>query len=484
MRLADILKDIEYTIVKGNVDVDIRGICYDSRNSKDGSMFVAIKGFKSDGADYIGDAIERGAVAVLVDGEISIDKDITLIKVENTRKSLAKIASNYYGDPSKQLFLIGVTGTNGKTSVTYMIKSILESQNNKVGLIGTIQNMIGDKVYPTERTTPESLDLQRYLRLMVDEGVKYVVMEVSSHSLALNRVDECDFDIAVFTNLTQDHLDFHKTMDDYANAKAKLFRMAKIACVINIDDDYSSLIIENSNAKVVTYGIKDYAYIMAKDIKNDIKGAKYTVQIEDIKSDIALKIPGLFSVYNSLAAISVAFILGIPLQSVKMALKDVKIKGRFEVLDIDAPYNVVIDYAHTPDGLENLMKAFGEYDTGRKILLFGCGGDRDKGKRPKMGEVAGRYADFVIITSDNPRSEDPMKIISEIEAGIKNTKCPYKIIENRKEAIKYALSIAKDNDIVILAGKGHETYQVLKDGVIDFDEREIVKEILDGDEKS
>ncbi|KAA5807265.1 UDP-N-acetylmuramoyl-L-alanyl-D-glutamate--2,6-diaminopimelate ligase [Thermoanaerobacterium thermosaccharolyticum] len=484
MRLADVLKDIEYTIVKGNVDVDIRGICYDSRNSKDGSMFVAIKGFKSDGADYIGDAIERGAVAVLVDGEISIDKDITLIKVQNTRKSLAKIASNYYGDPSKQLFLIGVTGTNGKTSVTYMIKSILESQNNKVGLIGTIQNMIGDKVYPTERTTPESLDLQRYLRLMVDEGVKYVVMEVSSHSLALNRVDECDFDIAVFTNLTQDHLDFHKTMDDYANAKAKLFRMAKTACVINIDDDYSSLIIENSNAKVVTYGIKDYAYIMAKDIKNDIKGAKYTVQIEDIKSDIALKIPGLFSVYNSLAAISVAFILGIPLQSVKMALKDVKIKGRFEVLDIDAPYNVVIDYAHTPDGLENLMKAFGEYDTGRKILLFGCGGDRDKGKRPKMGEVAGKYADFVIITSDNPRSEDPMQIISEIEMGIKNTNCPYKIIENRKEAIKYALSIAKDNDIVILAGKGHETYQVLKDRVIDFDEREIVKEILNGDEKN
>ncbi|OXT07830.1 UDP-N-acetylmuramoyl-L-alanyl-D-glutamate--2,6-diaminopimelate ligase [Thermoanaerobacterium thermosaccharolyticum] len=484
MRLADVLKDIEYTIVKGNVDVDIRGICYDSRNSKDGSMFVAIKGFKSDGADYIGDAIERGAVAILVDGEISIDKDITLIKVQNTRKSLAKIASNYYGDPSKQLFLIGVTGTNGKTSVTYMIKSILESQNNKVGLIGTIQNMIGDKVYPTERTTPESLDLQRYLRLMVDEGVKYVVMEVSSHSLALNRVDECDFDIAVFTNLTQDHLDFHKTMDDYANAKAKLFRMAKTACVINIDDDYSSLIIENSNAKVVTYGIKDYAYIMAKDIKNDIKGAKYTVQIEDIKSDIALKIPGLFSVYNSLAAISVAFILGIPLQSVKIALKDVKIKGRFEVLDIDAPYNVVIDYAHTPDGLENLMKAFGEYDTGRKILLFGCGGDRDKGKRPKMGEVAGKYADFVIITSDNPRSEDPMQIISEIEMGIKNTKCPYKIIENRKEAIKYALSIAKDNDIVILAGKGHETYQVLKDRVIDFDEREIVKEILNGDEKN
>lgn len=484
MRLADVLKDIEYTIVKGNVDVDIRGICYDSRNSKDGSMFVAIKGFKSDGADYIGDAIERGAVAILVDGEISIDKDITLIKVQNTRKSLAKIASNYYGDPSKQLFLIGVTGTNGKTSVTYMIKSILESQNNKVGLIGTIQNMIGDKVYPTERTTPESLDLQRYLRLMVDEGVKYVVMEVSSHSLALNRVDECDFDIAVFTNLTQDHLDFHKTMDDYANAKAKLFRMAKTACVINIDDDYSSLIIENSNAKVVTYGIKDYAYIMAKDIKNDIKGAKYTVQIEDIKSDIALKIPGLFSVYNSLAAISVAFILGIPLQSVKIALKDVKIKGRFEVLDIDAPYNVVIDYAHTPDGLENLMKAFGEYDTGRKILLFGCGGDRDKGKRPKMGEVAGKYADFVIITSDNPRSEDPMQIISEIEMGIKNTKCPYKIIENRKEAIKYALSIAKDNDIVILAGKGHETYQVLKDRVIDFDEREIVEEILNGDEKN
>ncbi|MEG6565497.1 UDP-N-acetylmuramoyl-L-alanyl-D-glutamate--2,6-diaminopimelate ligase [Thermoanaerobacterium saccharolyticum] len=483
MRLVDILKDVKYTTIKGNIDVDVKGICYDSRNSKEGSLFVAIKGFKFDGADYINDAVEKGAIAVVVEHEVSIDKDITVIKVENARKSLAKIASNYYGDPSKQLFMIGVTGTNGKTSVTYMIKSILESQNNKVGLIGTIHNMIGDKVYPTERTTPESLDLQRYLRLMVDEGVKYVVMEVSSHSLALNRVDECKFDIAVFTNLTQDHLDFHKTMDEYANAKAKLFRMAKTACVINIDDDYSSFMIENSNAKVVTYGIKDYAYIMAKDIKNDIKGAKYTVQIEDIKSEIALKIPGLFSVYNSLAAISVAFILGIPLQSVKMALKDVKIKGRFEVLDLEVPYNVVIDYAHTPDGLENLMKAFGEYNTGKKILLFGCGGDRDKGKRPKMGEVAGKFADFVIITSDNPRSEKPIDIIREIEEGIKNTKCPYTIIEDRKEAIKYALSIAKDNDVVILAGKGHETYQVLKDKVIDFDERDIVREILNGDEK-
>lgn len=484
MRLADVMKDIDYNIVKGDINVEIKGICYDSRNSKDGSMFVAIKGFKVDGTNFINDAIKLGANVIVLDQDITVSDDVTVVKVNDSRKALAKIAANYYGNPSKQLFLIGVTGTNGKTSVTYMIKSILESQNNKVGLIGTIHNMIGDKVFQSEHTTPESLDLQRYLRLMVDEGVKYVVMEVSSHSLALDRVDECDFDIAVFTNLTQDHLDFHKTMENYANAKAKLFRMAKTACIINIDDDYSSLMIENSNAKVVTYGIKDYAYIMAKDIKNSLKGAKYKVQIEDKREDIVLKIPGLFSVYNSLAAISVAFILGIPLQSVKMSLSKIQVKGRFEVLDIDKPYYVVIDYAHTPDGIENLMKVFDEYEVGKKILLFGCGGDRDKGKRPIMGEIAGEYADYAIITSDNPRTEDPMTIINEIEEGIKKTNCPYTIIENRKEAIRYALSIAKENDVVILAGKGHETYQILKDKVIHFDEREIVRDILNGDGKN
>ncbi|SNX52793.1 UDP-N-acetylmuramoyl-L-alanyl-D-glutamate--2,6-diaminopimelate ligase [Thermoanaerobacterium sp. RBIITD] len=484
MRLADVMKDIDYNIVKGDINVEIKGICYDSRNSKDGSMFVAIKGFKVDGTNFINDAIKLGANVIVLDQDITVSDDVTVVKVNDSRKALAKIAANYYGNPSKQLFLIGVTGTNGKTSVTYMIKSILESQNNKVGLIGTIHNMIGDKVFQSEHTTPESLDLQRYLRLMVDEGVKYVVMEVSSHSLALDRVDECDFDIAVFTNLTQDHLDFHKTMENYANAKAKLFRMAKTACIINIDDDYSSLMIENSNAKVVTYGIKDYAYIIAKDIKNSLKGAKYKVQIEDKREDIVLKIPGLFSVYNSLAAISVAFILGIPLQSVKMSLSKIQVKGRFEVLDIDKPYYVVIDYAHTPDGIENLMKVFDEYEVGKKILLFGCGGDRDKGKRPIMGEIAGEYADYAIITSDNPRTEDPMTIINEIEEGIKKTNCPYTIIENRKEAIRYALSIAKENDVVILAGKGHETYQILKDKVIHFDEREIVRDILNGDGKN
>lgn len=481
MRLTDILKDTNYKILKGNLDIEIKGIFYDSRKCKDFSMFIAIKGFKTDGVNYITDAIKNGAKVIVVDREIMIPEEVTVVKVVDCRSAMAKMAANYYSEPTKQLFLIGVTGTNGKTSVTYMIKSILESQNNKVGLIGTIKNMIGDKEFKTERTTPESIDLQKYFRIMVDEGVKYVVMEVSSHSLALKRVDECNFDIAVFTNLTQDHLDFHKTMDNYARTKAKLFKMAKQACVINIDDDYSSLMIENSNAKVVTYGIKDHAYIMAKDVNNSLKGVKYKVQIEDVKDEIALKIPGLFSVYNSLAAISVAFILGIPLQSVKMALNKVKIKGRFELLDAEKPYNIIIDYAHTPDGLENLMKAFNDYEINKKILVFGCGGDRDVTKRSIMGEIAGKYADFTIITSDNPRTEDPMAIIKNIETGIKKTNSSYIIIENRKEAIKYALSIAKKDDVIILAGKGHETYQILKNKTIHFDERDVVKEILNED---
>lgn len=481
MKLTDILKDIEFEI-KGDINVEIRGICYNSKKCDKNFIFIAIKGFKEDGADFINDAIKRGANVIVIDRDVEITGNITVIKVKNCRKAMAKISSNYYGNPTSRLFLIGVTGTNGKTSVTYMIKSILESQNNKVGLIGTIQNMIGNKVFPSEHTTPESLDLQKFFRVMLDEGVKYVVMEVSSHSLALNRVDECDFDIAVFTNLTEDHLDFHRTMKNYADAKKKLFQMAKTACIINIDDDYASLMIESSNAKVLTYGIKDCAYIMAKDIKINLKGTRFKVQIQDTAEEISLKMPGLFNVYNALAAISVAYFLKIPLNTIKMVLSKIQVKGRFEVIDLDVPYYIIIDYAHTPDGIENLMKTLDEYETGRKILLFGCGGDRDVNKRPIMGEIAGKHADLCILTSDNPRTEEPMEIIKQIEKGIKKTSCPYVIIENRKEAIRYALSAARENDVVILAGKGHETYQVLNDKTIHFDEREIIRQILDEDE--
>ncbi|AIS52712.1 UDP-N-acetylmuramoyl-L-alanyl-D-glutamate--2,6-diaminopimelate ligase MurE [Thermoanaerobacter kivui] len=477
MKLTEILKGVKCEI-KGNPNIDINGVCYDSRKAKSKYLFIAIKGFNTDGALYIEDAIKNGAIAVVADREVKEYPGVTTVLVEDAKAAMAKIAANFYKNPTSKLILIGITGTNGKTSVTYMLKSILESQNNKVGLVGTIQNMIGDEVIPSVHTTPESLDLQELFSVMVNKGAKYVVMEVSSHSLALNRVDECEFDIAVFTNLSQDHLDFHKNMEEYAKTKSKLFKMAKQASVINIDDKYSSMMIESSKAKVLTYGIKDFAYVMAKDIQNSLNGVKFKVQIEDKKEEMLLKIPGLFSVYNALAAITVADFLGITLPIIKEALSKVTVKGRFELVETGRDFHVIIDYAHTPDGIKNIMEALNEYKTGRKILLFGCGGDRDKLKRPLMGEVAGRYADFCILTSDNPRSENPMEIILQIEEGIKKTNCPYTIIEDRKEAIRYALSIAKKDDVVILAGKGHETYQVIKDKVIPFDEREIVKEIL------
>ncbi|HHY79833.1 MAG TPA: UDP-N-acetylmuramoyl-L-alanyl-D-glutamate--2,6-diaminopimelate ligase, partial [Thermoanaerobacter sp.] len=424
MKLIDILKGVNCEI-KGDPNIDISGVCYDSRKSKNKYLFIAIKGFKTDGIFYVEEAIKNGAVAVVTDREIKEYPGITTVLVEDARAAMAKIASNFYNNPTSKLTLIGVTGTNGKTSVTYMLKAILERQNNKVGLVGTIQNMIGDEVIPSVHTTPESLDLQELFSIMVNKGVKYVVMEVSSHSLALNRVDECEFDIAVFTNLSQDHLDFHQNMEEYAKTKSKLFKMAKSASVINIDDKYSSMMIESSKAKVLTYGIKDFAYVMAKDIRNSLDGVKFKVQIEDKKEEISLKIPGIFSVYNALAAITVADFLGISLRSVREALSQVTVKGRFELVETGKDFYVIIDYAHTPDGIQNIMEALKEYKTGRKILLFGAGGDRDKTKRPLMGEVAGKYADFCILTSDNPRSEDPREIISQIEEGIKKTNCPY-----------------------------------------------------------
>ncbi|KKC29399.1 UDP-N-acetylmuramoyl-L-alanyl-D-glutamate--2,6-diaminopimelate ligase [Caldanaerobacter subterraneus] len=482
MRLVDLLKGVKHEI-KGNPNVDISGVCYDSRKAKPKYLFIAIKGFKTDGLLYVEEAIKNGAVAVVTDRDISEYPGVTVVLVEDARAAMAKIASNFYNNPTSKLTLIGITGTNGKTSVTYMLKAILEQQNNKVGLVGTIQNMIGDRVIPTTHTTPESLDLQELFSLMVNEGVKYVVMEVSSHSLALHRVDSCDFDIAVFTNLSQDHLDFHESMEEYAKTKSKLFKMAKKASVINIDDKYSSMMIESSKGKVLTYGIKDFAYVMAKEIKNSLSGVKFKVQIQDKKEEISLKIPGLFSVYNALAAITVADFLGIPLRSVREALSHVTVKGRFEPVETGRDFYVFIDYAHTPDGIRNIMEALKEYEAGRKILVFGAGGDRDKSKRPLMGEVAGKYADFCILTSDNPRSENPKEIIAQIEEGIKKTNCPYVVIEDRREAIRYALSNAQKDDVIILAGKGHETYQIIGDKVIPFDEREIVKEILAESEK-
>jgi UDP-N-acetylmuramoyl-L-alanyl-D-glutamate--2,6-diaminopimelate ligase len=364
-----------------------------------------------------------------------------------------------------------------------MVKSILEQSGRKVGLIGTIQNMIGDVVLHTERTTPESSDLYSLFRQMADAGIQDVVMEVSSHSLALNRVAGCRFDIGIFTNLTEDHLDFHSDMDDYFAAKLKLFQNSGLIAT-NADDSYGVRLKDMFVSKTVyTYGIEHEAHVTASGIHSDAKGSAFDIDICGDRRPVIINIPGRFSVYNALAAATACYAMGISADDISNGLQALKsVPGRFEVLNTDTDFTVIIDYAHTPDGLENILRSVKDVAKGRVIALFGCGGDRDTAKRPIMGEIGGRYADFCILTSDNPRSEDPMAIIKQIEQGMRKTQCPYIVIENRREAIKYGLRMARKDDILLLAGKGHETYQILKDKTIHFDEREVVRELLE-DEK-
>ncbi|MBQ3379446.1 MAG: UDP-N-acetylmuramoyl-L-alanyl-D-glutamate--2,6-diaminopimelate ligase [Clostridia bacterium] len=477
MKLEKLLCGLSYEkAFNFDKDIEINKVCFDSRKVEAGDLFVCIEGFKSDGHNYIAQAREAGA-SFFVCAHALDDETLPYIICDNTRHALSVIASNFYGNPSDKFKVIGVTGTNGKTSTTYMLKAILEKAGFKVGLIGTNQNMIGDKVIPTNHTTPESLDLQKLFYDMACEHVDYVVMEVSSHSLALSRVDCVKFAVGIFTNLTQDHLDFHKDMDDYFNAKAKLFSQCETA-VINRDDDRYYELRSLIKTPVLSYSIEhNDADTVAKNLRQKSTGVDYELLIGNTIGRVSLKIPGRFSVYNSLAAVTAAVSLGIDAPLVRDAMTNFTgVVGRAELVRIDADFSVVIDYAHTPDGLENIISTINEYKKGRLITLFGCGGDRDPDKRPKMGKIATKMSDYCVITSDNPRTEDPAKIIKDIVKGIKRPACPYKVIENRREAIRYALSIAEKDDVVLLAGKGHEPYQILSTGTIHFDEREVVSE--------
>jgi len=466
-------------VLETNVDFnkDIKGVEYDSRKISKDYLFVAIKGTGTDGHLFINNAFNAGASCVLIENPEF--KQGNFILVEDSRKALSIIASNLYGNPAKKLKLIGVTGTNGKTTTTFLIKQMLENLGHKAGLIGTIQNMIGDRVIETKYTTPEPLELQRLFSEMVKENIEYAVMEVSSHSLAQERVSGLDFKVGVFTNLTQDHLDFHKTMENYLYAKSKLFKMSEIG-VINGDDEASKKLLELSTARNICYSAdKDCCDVIAKNIKYQPDGVDYEVIAEGKIGHAHVSIPGKFSVYNSLAAISTLLVLGFDLKKILESLKMVKgVKGRLEVVNTGRDFTVIIDYAHTPDALLNVLTALRGVTNGRIVTLFGCGGDRDRTKRPIMGKIAFDLSDYCIVTSDNPRSEEPMNIINDILEGVKGSKTPYKVIENRKEAIEYALKNAKSNDTILLAGKGHETYQILKDKTISFDEREIIREIL------
>ena len=475
MLLSQLAKVTEHTLV--GEDREIANIEYDSRKVHEGDLFCCVTGTFSDGHEYAPMAKELGAAALVV--EHKLDIDLPQLIVPNTRIAMAEMAAAYYGYPSREMKMIGVTGTNGKTSTTYMIKSIAEEAGLKVGLIGTIRNMIGDIIIDTERTTPESVDLQRILRQMKDEKVDVVIMEVSSHSLDQKRVHGIEYDVGEFTNLTQDHLDYHKTFENYFNAKKLLFKQSRMA-VINKDDPYANRMMEGLDIPVMTFGIREKADVTASEIDITTRGVQFDFNYKNITSRFNVPIPGLFSVFNAIGAATVALSLGWNLDSIKYGLEHMmSVSGRLEPLPTGKnEFTVLLDYAHTPDALENVLKTVKGFATGRIVTLFGCGGDRDHAKRPIMGEIAGRFSDFAIVTSDNPRTENPMDIINSIVEGVKKSGCEYVVIENRREAIEYALKNARKNDVIILAGKGHENYQEINGGKHHFDEKEIVAEIL------
>lgn len=467
MILKELLQDIEY---EGNADIEINRIQSNSLKVEPGDAFVCIEGYETDGHKYAKDSSQKGAAVIIA--MHSVEADCPVVIVKDTRRVLALLCARYWGNPSKRFKLVGVTGTNGKTTTTYLVKTILENAGHKVGLIGTNQNMIGNKVLPASRTTPDSFELQKIFKSMADEKCDTVIMEVSSHALYLDRVYGSDFDIGLFTNITQDHLDFHKTMENYLAAKTLLFKMCKKG-IINGDDERAGYVIKNATCPMTTYSIGKSSDVKADNVKMTEKG----VSFDALGQHYELKIPGKFSVYNALGAILICDALGVDKNKIAEGLKIAHgVKGRAEVVDLGYDFTVLIDYAHTPDGIENILKTVKGFAKGRVIILFGCGGDRDNKKRPIMGKIASSLADFVIVTSDNPRTEKPSAIIDEIMVGIDKTK-PYTVIENRRDAIEYAVKNAKKDDVIVLAGKGHETYQTIGKENFHFDEREILFEI-------
>ena len=479
MKLTQLLQGVEILKTTVSLDLEISQVHYDSRNVTPGSLFVAVTGFVTDGNKYIPMALEKGAAAVVT--AIEPKEEIPYILVPSDRLALALIAANFYEHPAEAMTLIGVTGTNGKTSTTLLLKHVLETvRGAKVGLIGTMDNMIGDVAVPAQRTTPESLELQALFAQMRDAGCSHVVMEVSSHAITLERVGGIQFDAAAFTNLTEDHLDFHKTMENYCDAKAELFARSN-ACVANRDDEWFARICAKAKTKVFTTSAKETADLYAEDQQYLSDGVVFTAVYGMQKAQVKLPIPGKFTVYNALTVIATALQLGISLDECASALKTAKgVKGRVEVVPTPGkPYTILIDYAHTPDGLENVLSSVKGYCKGRLIAVFGCGGDRDPMKRPIMGKIGAEIADIAIVTSDNPRTEEPMAIIEDIRKGISADKKNVEVIENRPKAIFYAMDIAQKDDIIVLAGKGHETYQEIHGVKHHLDEREVVAQHLE-----
>ena len=481
MLLKDIVRNLDILDVKGNLDIEIDNVQYDSRKVESNGLFVCVRGFNVDGHDYIPNAVDKGAVAFIVEEDIYVE-GCTFIKVDDTRRAMASVADNFYNNPTKELNVIGVTGTNGKTSITNYIKDILNLNNEKIGLIGTIKIAIGDKEIQSNSTTPESIDLQGYFKEMLDSGCKYCAMEVSSHSLELNRVDDSEFKLGIFTNLTPDHLDFHKDLEEYRKAKEKLFYKTTLANIINIDDEGGKKIYENIKGlktPVYTYGIDNVADFYAKDIHINYKGVSYTLVTPTYECNMYVPVPGKFTVYNSLAVAAACYLLGIDKEVIVKGFESTKgVAGRFESVPNDKEISVIVDYAHTPDALENILKTAQGFAKGDIITVFGCGGDRDKSKRPIMGSIAQEYSNYCVVTSDNPRTENPSAIIKDILNGLNKEKVNFEVVEDRKEAIRTAIKRAKKGDVVIIAGKGHENYQIIGKTKYHFDDKEVAIECL------
>lgn len=487
MRLEELFEDIEEKRIEGRRDLEVSGLAYDSRQVEPGGVFFCIKGLVTDGHLFIGEAARRGAGAVVIEREPDeeIPGDITTVRVSDTRLSLALCSSRYYDEPSGKLELVGVTGTNGKTTTAYLVESILRADGRVTGLLGTVENHVAGAVEPVTRTTPESLDLQRLLARMVDSGVSAVAMEVSSHALELERVNGCRFRVAAFTNLTQDHLDFHISLEEYFGAKSRLFRDAGFgeqrAAVINADDEFGRRLLADTVLRKTSFGLGRDADVRARDVLVTPSGNRFELVMPGATFPVQTKLQGRFNVYNCLAAAAIAGELGVGPESIAAGLETLAgVPGRFENINCGQPFTVIVDYAHTPDGISSVLQAAREVAGGRVIIVVGCGGDRDRSKRPLMGRVAAEMSDLCVITSDNPRGEDPEAIIEMILEGIRGDvgEDRFLVKVDRREAIRKAVSSALPGDLVVVAGKGHESGQIFADGVVPFDDRQVVRECL------
>ena len=477
MRLRELLEGMEVISQTISPDTEITHVCVDSRATQKGSLFVAVPGNRCDGGHYARQAVDRGAVCVVCQSELP--PDLPWVKVRDARLALSQLACRWYGHPSRQLTMLGVTGTNGKTTVTYLLRHILQRTGMKTGLIGTVQNIVGEQTLPAQRTTPDALQIQQLLSAMTKNGCSHAVMEVSSHALDQHRAEGIDFAVGIFTNLTEDHLDYHGTMGCYCDTKAKLFQMSRMG-VCNADDPWTERLLAGASCPSVYYGIHNPAEVWAEDIFLHSRSVDFTVCTARTRTPVHLGVPGRFSVYNALGAIAACGELGIPPEECAAALATFPgVAGRMEVVPTPGkPYTLLIDYAHTPDALENVLKTVRGFAQNRVIAVFGCGGDREREKRPLMGHIAGKLADLTIITSDNPRTEEPMAIIRDILPGIAGAEDKYIVEPDRRGAIALAMGRAAAGDVIVLCGKGHETYQEIGDKTIPMDEREIVRSLL------